>query len=253
VGSQCAFVEQHWRKIGLRAVEDFRTVALTSKVLKLLGPDPGLILDVGCGAGVFVALAHRRGFSVLGIDPSAEQVGNAHSILESIGLPLELVRCCAVEDLAKEGAKFDSCGALDVLEHLETPAIFLQAIREVLKTDGRLVVSVPARPELYSERDAVSGHYRRYDPDTLRQHLHEGGFEVAHLQYWNWLGWVQTVWRRKILLKDVDYYDFRYSDSSKARVMNVLLRAYFSLVENRGRPPVGLSLLAIARPRSGDG
>lgn len=251
--SQCTFVEQHWQKIGLQATEDFRTVALVNKVLKLTGPDPGLILDAGCGAGVFVVLAQRRGFSVLGVDISTNQVRNAHAILKSVGLPSRLVRCCAVEDLAKEEAKFGSCVALDVLEHLEPPTGFLQTICKVLNASGKLVVSVPALPELYNERDAVSGHYRRYDPDTLRHHLYEGGFKITHLQYWNWLGWIQTIWNRKVLRRNTDYYDFRYSNSRKAKAVNSLLRTWFSLMENWIRPPVGLSLLVVAQPRSSDG
>lgn len=243
------FVDQHWQKIGSRALEDFRTVALGRKVLQLLETQPGTILDVGCGAGVFTALVSSYGYSALGIDISEAQVQNAHSILVDMGLPTHLVRQYSIDDLIREGRHFDSSVALDVIEHLEDPITFLAKIKEILALSGKLVVSVPAGPNLYNERDRLSGHHLRYDPATLRHQLQMAGFTVARMQYWNFLGWTKSFAKQKILRqKQADLYEFRYSTSLKARLVNSSLTKYFLYIENQLSFPIGLSLLAVARP-----
>ena len=45
-------------------------------VLKALGK-PGLILDIGCGTGVFLEKALSAGFNVIGIDAAPEMVSVA--------------------------------------------------------------------------------------------------------------------------------------------------------------------------------
>lgn len=253
-----AWMESHWEKMGPQAAQDFRTVAVSLKALRLLGPDPGPILDVGCGYGVLVLHAHRRGHRVLGIDTSERQIAGAAAVLASQGAPAELVRVESLAALADAGQQFRACAALDVLEHIGARADFLGQMRRVLAPDGRLVVSVPAIPAFYDERDRLSGHYLRYDPATLRAHLAEGGFAVEYLQYWNWLGWFQRRLKQRALRAQraqstqntppAEYYGFRYGGSWQARALNRALRAYFLAFENRLRPPVGLSLLAVARP-----
>ena len=218
--------------------------------MQLLGPAPPVkVLDAGCGAGSFVTLATQQNYSVLGIDMSDVQIQNARAILKADRLSPDLVRQCSIEDLAAEGVVFGACVILDVLEHLENPVSFLQATRRTLVSPSKLIVSVPARPELYNQRDVMSGHYLRYDPKTLRHHLREGGFVVQHLQYWNFLGWAKSFLNQKVLFREqTDFYEFRYSSSLAARWLNSGLKTYFLQVENRLRPPIGLSLLAVAMP-----
>jgi SAM-dependent methyltransferase len=63
---------------------------------------------------------------------------------------------------------FDIVIMLDVLEHIEDDAAFLQ--QEVvprLKPGSHLVISVPAHPKLFTSHDAFLGHYRRYTRHQL--------------------------------------------------------------------------------------
>ncbi len=242
-----SFVDQHWQKIGERALDDFRAASVSKKALQLLGKRPGTILDIGAGAGTFVILAHSLGYPVLGIDTSEAQVRSAHQLLTAKGLPERLIRRCLLEDLTAEGVYFDSAVMLDVIEHIPEPVQFLNTVRLVLKPQARIIVSVPAIPHFYGERDRLSGHYLRYDPQTLCTHLVEGGYEVEQWQYWNFLGWLKRVWGQKVNPHKVEYYEFRYSTSWRARTLNSLLSLYFASFENKVRLPIGLSLLATAR------
>lgn len=64
---------------------------------------------------------------------------------------------------------FDIVIMLDVLEHIEDDATFLQHdVMPRLKPESHLVISVPAHPSLFTSHDEFLGHYRRY---TRRQLL----------------------------------------------------------------------------------
>src|SRR5206468_1043093 len=74
---------------------------------------------------------------------------------------------------ASEGWDLSALGQLDlitmcdVLEHLENERAALRGIGDALKPGGRLLVTVPALPRLWSGHDVVNHHYRRYTRKTL--------------------------------------------------------------------------------------
>ena len=78
--------------------------------------------------------------------------------------------------------------ALDVIEHLDDDRAAVGRLGDLARPDGYVVVSVPGRPDLFSESDAIQGHRRRYLPDTL-----ESAFQVADLEleqiFW-WGAWM---------------------------------------------------------------
>lgn len=247
--SELSYLERYCQKIGPRAAKDFRSVALAKKVLHLLGENPGTILDIGCGFGVFVCYAALQGHSVRGIDTSKFQIQGAKRMLCSQGLPDHIIQYSTIQEVTEKGSTFDACVVLDVLEHIQHPSAFLRSIRTILTLQGRLVVSVPAIPEFYDERDRLFGHYLRYDPETLRHHLEDGGFRIEHIQYWNVLGYLKRTIQHKKPSQTAELYEFRFSNSLTARLLNSLLKAYFVVIENRIQPGIGLSLLAVAKPQ----
>ena len=71
----------------------------------------------------------------------------------------------------------------DVLEHIDTPAEFLNSAYESLQPGGRMYLTVPAYQTLWSNEDSSAGHYRRYSPQTLAETFRKSGFptEVVNL------------------------------------------------------------------------
>lgn len=74
-----------------------------------------------------------------------------------------------------------SAGLFDVIEHIADDAAFVGSLREMLPAGGRLYVSVPASPRLWSHYDVEVGHHRRYTPDSLTRLFEDGGFEIEFL------------------------------------------------------------------------
>ncbi len=94
-------------------------------------------------------------------------------------------------DISFTGASLDAVVACEVLEHVENEAAFLGKIHSLLKPGGLLLLSVPARKDLWSSHDELAGHFRRYEKveivDLLSRHrlkpleVISYGFPFVHL------------------------------------------------------------------------
>jgi 2-polyprenyl-6-hydroxyphenyl methylase/3-demethylubiquinone-9 3-methyltransferase len=103
-------------------------------------PPAGVILDVGCGAGVAAEALARRGYSVLGIDAAGEAIEAARAHAAGQDLPLSY-RAGVAEDLLGEGQRFPVITALEVIEHVPDPNAFIGTLRKLLAPGGRLFLS----------------------------------------------------------------------------------------------------------------
>jgi hypothetical protein len=71
----------------------------------------------------------------------------------------------------------------DVIEHLPDPIEFLRKVRNALPMLEGVLVTVPARQELWSEWDRHYCHFRRYDLASLRATLNAAGFKPLFAGY----------------------------------------------------------------------
>lgn len=74
------------------------------------------------------------------------------------------------------GEHFDCVIACEVMEHVEDDARFLSRIFQLVKPGGQLILSVPARKDLWSVDDEYVGHFRRYERSELITLLETHGF-----------------------------------------------------------------------------
>lgn len=109
------------------------------RLLDRLGPDGGgrRLLDVGCGHGLLMDEARRRGYRVQGLELSRAAVRHAR---ERLALP---VREEALEQAEFGDRRFDVIVLADVLEHLQDPVGALERCRALLSPGGALVVVTP--------------------------------------------------------------------------------------------------------------
>ena len=142
------------------------------------GPSVSRILDFGCGTGGNTSAYTTMG-SVVGIEPDAAAIRLAHG-----RGPARYCRSRGNTLPFRDGV-FDAVVASDVLEHIEDDTAAAAEIARVLRRGGRVIVSVPAHPWLFSEHDAALRHFRRYSKAAIRQVLERNGLTILRLTYWN--------------------------------------------------------------------
>lgn len=242
-------LDEHYQHMSPGKNKDFRTFSVAAKILREVGNTDGKILDIGCGFGVLVAMAAQKNLSIQGLDTSPFMIEGSQEYLRSLNLDPNMVSLNTIEALAEQGAQFDVITMIDVLEHIEDSKGFLRILETVLAPNGRLVLSVPAHPEFYDDRDIMLGHFRRYDIPTLKEDLAVTRLKIRELHYWNLLGWIERKLRQR-LISSIDtqqQYAFRYSRNIFSRLLNNVLRSYFFIFENRIRPFCGLTLVLVAQ------
>lgn len=132
-----------------------------------------LILDVGCGAGIFINYCKYHGKFAVGVDVDRKQLFLAanrdrgfYVLADAHYLPLR--------DSSADGAFFSH-----VIEHLNDPFPVLKEIRRVLKNRGVLIVITPTEHRHFY----TPGHVRAYTKKSLSETLVRAGFLNVYTVY----------------------------------------------------------------------
>ncbi len=123
-----------------------------------------LVVDVGCGPGANIA-SLAGAYECVGIDTSDDAIRLARDRFDEV----KFICGTAPEDLGELAGRADAYLLMDVLEHVPDDAAMLGSIVPVVKPGGVLLLTVPADMRLWSRHDESLGHYRRYDPASLRK------------------------------------------------------------------------------------
>lgn len=153
---------------------------LVTSILTRRFPAPGIVVEGGIGSARNLVEFQQLGYDVYGLDVMPESVSYAQS------RGLEHV---FVHDLQQPWPVPTGSAAavilLDVLEHIEDPVTVLRHAAKSLRPGGGIIFTVPAYPWLYGDWDRQLGHYRRYTPTLMREHVAAAGLQIERLGYWN--------------------------------------------------------------------
>lgn len=136
----------------------------------------GCMLEVGCGPGVVVDYLRRNGRDCYGVELAPVAV--PENLKERIWGGTD---CLSLPEKFRAGVELVLL--LDVIEHIEDPAGFLAKIRDVYRNCRWVLISVPARKELWSNFDDRYGHFRRYDVAMLGRELEAAGAAMVRSRY----------------------------------------------------------------------
>ncbi len=174
-------MEERWRRFALRDHVNFVERAIRDS------GERGLVLDVGCGGGLFLNLIREvTGLPVLGLDYSldaARVASTTNAVPAFCGtlcqVPLPAASCAAVT-------------MFHILEHLHDPEPYVEQARQLLRPDGRLIVQVPNAGcwqflllgENWNGID-VPRHLIDFRQDDLINLLDHCGFEVLRIKHFS--------------------------------------------------------------------
>lgn len=139
----------------------------------------GKFMEIGCGRGVVLNFLRRSGIDCLGVelgdaDPISGISDYIFTKADAFELPAEL----------RHG--IDVVLLFDVLEHLENPSDFLFEIRRKYTNAKHLVITVPAKQELWTNYDVFNGHFKRYNLTDLKE-LSNPDIPLQEASYFNHL------------------------------------------------------------------
>jgi SAM-dependent methyltransferase len=145
------------------------------------------VLDLGCGAGRFVAALRDAGADAVGVELAEAALERAKRNVP--GADLRLV--APDGSLPLGHGTVDVVWCSEVLEHVPDTIAFLTEVRRVLRPGGRLLVTVPDHGRLKRTLIALGHHDAHYDPlgqhvrfytrRSLTRALHATGFQDVSL------------------------------------------------------------------------
>jgi SAM-dependent methyltransferase len=227
--------ERHWWYRGRRRV-------LSAVLDGFRLPHEARLLDAGCGSGRTLDMLRGYGspagteLNPVGVEAARRR---GHDVAEA-----------AVEALPYADASFDLVTCLDVIEHTDDDVKSLSELRRVTKPQGRLVVTVPAHPWLWSNHDVVNLHRRRYTRRSLRAAAEKAGWKIDRMTGFN-LVYLPPAALVRLARRGTDEpagtSELTLTPPSLNGLLELPLRLEATILSRGLDLPTGLSLLAVVR------
>jgi 2-polyprenyl-3-methyl-5-hydroxy-6-metoxy-1,4-benzoquinol methylase len=179
--------------IAIKSAKDLKYIKSKLKAAGLIEFQGQRLLDVGCGAGVFLEQAQREGCKVAGLE-----LGQALADWARRERKIE-VETDSIESVTNfPAASFDIVTMFGVIEHLGSPRSAVNECARLLRSGGLLVVQTPTEDGLIRRIGRIlyrvsgglvnfqvkqfyqtgGGHTICFNRTSLRRLLTRGGFEI---------------------------------------------------------------------------
>lgn len=134
------------------------------------------LLEIGAARGHYVSVLRKVNFDAHGCDLGDPWV---HEELRPFVFPKT-----HFADIDKElRDRVTTVLLLDVLEHIEQPVTFIETIFRAFAALRSLIITVPARQELWSNYDEHYRHFLRYDIPELRELARRSRLSIKSCSY----------------------------------------------------------------------
>ncbi len=203
------------------------------------------ILEIGCGTGqvlnainsAFPAM-HLCGTEIhtQGLELARHDLPNAEFLqIDARAIPFE--------------EEFDVVCAFDVIEHIEEDCTALTQLHQACRPGGGVILTVPQHDWLWSKRDELAHHKRRYSRHDLLKKLRDVGFvtqeATSFITFLLPLMFLSRLRQRNDASTE-ENSEFQLSPTAN-RVFLTLSRCENWLISRGIRLPIGGSLLVIAK------
>ncbi len=201
------------------------------------------VIEVGAGIGTFseYLLTVPQVTRLVAIEPAS----NTFALLERRlhGIANATATKGYLADYPGE-AFADSLVAVNVLEHVRHDSEFIRKAWDVVVPNGTLLLFVPALPAIFGSLDRAFEHFRRYTRPRLRKLIEDAGWTIERISYMNVLGILPWFVAGRLLKRtSISHREARAFDRFAVPIS--------AAVEDRLEMPIGQSILAVARKRTG--
>lgn len=158
-----------------------------TKVVTPLVKPSDKVIDVGCGAGIFLPIVSKLCRELVAVDASPDFVEQALANITRFQLSNTRAYCEKAEDLSFDDSEFDVVILVDVLHHIHSLSGTISEIRRITRSGGRIIIYEPniLNPALFVlcllDRNewGVLGMGRK----AFYAKLLTDGFEIETMQY----------------------------------------------------------------------
>ena len=234
-----------------RALEDVRGSRLLINRLdewlfQEIAPDLGRrVIEIGCGHGNFTELFLGGDLDTLWTTDLSDTSVNA--VRDRFGgdsrFHASVYDVCDPVPPEIRDLHADTVFSLNVLEHIEDDVQALRNMSRMLVSGGKAIIIIPAHEWAYGSMDSSIGHFRRYTRYSIREKMEGCGFAVERQFYLNALGLLGWFLNGRVLKKEVP-------PTGQLRLFNRLV-PLLKAAERTIRPPVGISVVTVARVKAG--
>lgn len=204
-------------------------------LLERVHPQPGSILDLGMGDGLFLAAMRQRGWQTTGIDSEADVVTYAR---QRLGLSSSFVADAELDPFPE--GMFNVVTMWGMLQLTYHPHQLLKKVKAVLVPDGVIAIGVAnisgAGARLFGSHWHGLGlprHLIHFDPNSLRRLVEETGFRIHAIEF------------------DTPYWIIRPSVLASLPLPGILggivRRLVYSVLSLGGRTRLGDTMILIAK------
>jgi len=161
------------------ADQDGMTRDRVRAAFKFLPKNAKKILDIGAGHGLVEEfLSKNKNIKIFGNDISSAAVKDLRNKFKG-----KFVKE-SIYTMKYKKRSFNGIFMLEVLEHIPPGKVFkvLTKIKEIIKTKGSFIMSIPTNEGLDKKKDNLSGHVRTYTENLIRAELKIAGFKVVKLK-----------------------------------------------------------------------
>lgn len=176
------------------------------KVIRILSQhkDGNKLLDIGCNDGSIMHDLGQLGYELVGIDISEKKIRECRKKYPDFKFICKDICNLTVKDTAES---FDIVTAIEVIEHIEKFAVFIDKIKCLLKPKGLLLMTTPYHgytknllialaAKNNSHYNPFGGHIRFFSVKTLRALLENAGF--CNIKFYG-AGRVPFIWKSMVV------------------------------------------------------
>ena len=135
-----------------------------------------VVLAPGLDVGLLVESLRSQQIDCRGVELAP--ILPIHSVRDSIKTGMDATE---LRDHEREGV--ETILLLDVIEHINEPETFLQQIGKSFPNATNMIITVPARQEIWSNYDEYYGHHRRYSIEPLKKLAAKLSWTVRYTSY----------------------------------------------------------------------
>jgi 2-polyprenyl-3-methyl-5-hydroxy-6-metoxy-1,4-benzoquinol methylase len=170
------------------------------------------VLDIGSGRGWFSLWAAQQGAEVTALDLSEQNLQKIKSLNSSI-ITIYGDAC----EIPAHDEKYDRIVALEVLEHLVDPKAAIISWLNLLKPEGKLLITVPYREVIRytlcihcNGKTPVNAHLHSFDKESLIKLLNHNGYWVKRTKLF--VHRLMVALRINSLVKFLPYRFWKFTD-----------------------------------------